>query len=132
MRKLARATADRQGELTAAIYGSLTLRSSPESGERAGYDRHKKTNGSKVHLATDTLGNPLTLEVCPADEQDRDHVEPLSEQVQIATKNSVEKEFSTGDIRENRRPLRRRSTALSWNSSKKASMEGLYYCLGAG
>lgn len=93
VRKLARATVGRPEEPTAAIYDSRTLRSSPESGERAGYDGHKKTNGSKVHLATDTVGNPLALEVSPADEQDQDHVEQLSEQVQIATENSVEKAF---------------------------------------
>lgn len=93
VRKLARTTAGREAQPTAAIYDSRTLRSSPESGERAGYDGHKKTNGSKVHLATDTLGNPLALEVSPADEQDRAHVDELSEKTQIATENSVEKAF---------------------------------------
>src|SRR5688572_21142110 len=90
-RKLARTTVNRQPQPTAAIYDSRTLRSTPESGERAGYDGHKRTNGSKVHLATDTMGNPLALTVSPADEQDRAHVEELSEKTQIATKNGVEK-----------------------------------------
>jgi len=37
------------------------------------------------------MGNPLALAVSPADEQDRAHVEGLSEKTQIATTNSVEK-----------------------------------------
>ena len=93
VRKLARKTAGREPQPRAAVFDSRTLRSTPESGERAGYDGHKRTNGSKVHLATDTAGNPLALEVSPADEQDRQHVESLSEKTQIATKHTVEKAF---------------------------------------
>jgi len=92
-RKLARTTAQREPQPTAAVYDSRTLRSTPESGGRAGYDGHKRTNGSKVHLATDTQGNPLALEVSPADEQDRAHVDKLSEKTQIATGNAVEKAY---------------------------------------
>ena len=44
---------------TAAILDSRTLRSSPESGHRAGYDGAKRKKGSKVHAAVDTLGHPL-------------------------------------------------------------------------
>ena len=92
-RELARTTTGRAPQPTAAIFDSRTLRSTPESGARAGYDGHKKTNGSKVHLATDTPGNPLALAVSPADEQDRAHVEELSEKTQIATEHSVQKVF---------------------------------------
>src|ERR1700712_3969749 len=47
----------REPEPSAAILDSRTLRSSPESGERAGYDGAKRKKGSKVHLAVDTLGH---------------------------------------------------------------------------
>jgi transposase len=92
-RKLARTTVGRDPQPTAAIFDSRTLRSTPESGERASYDGHKKTNGSKIHTATDTMGNPLALVVSPAKEQDRAQVEELSEKTQIATENTVEKAF---------------------------------------
>lgn len=92
-RKLARQQLGRDPQPTAAVFDSRTLRSTPESGGRAGYDGHKKTNGTKTHLATDTVGHPLALAVSPADVQDRDAVEELSEKTQIATENSVEKVF---------------------------------------
>jgi len=47
----------------------LCLRSTPESGQRAGFDGHKKIKGSKVNLAVDTLGNLLALLVTPANER---------------------------------------------------------------
>jgi transposase len=90
-RKLARTSVGRASQPSAAVFDSRTLRSTRESGERAGYDGHKRTNGSKVHTATDTMGNPLALEVSAADEQDRALVGELSEKTQIATENSVEK-----------------------------------------
>src|SRR5438045_1673216 len=60
-RAILRKMAGRKELPTAAILDSRTLRSTPESGERAGYDGHKKVNGSKVHLAVDTLGHLLAL-----------------------------------------------------------------------
>jgi len=93
VRKLVRTKARRDPQPSAARYDSRTLRSTPESGERAGYDGQQKTNGSKLHLSTDTPGNPLALEVSPADEQDRAHIDELSETTEIATENSVEKVF---------------------------------------
>ena len=36
-----------------------------------GYDGAKKKNGSKVHIAVDTLGNLLALKVTAANEQER-------------------------------------------------------------
>ena len=69
------------------------MQSTPESGERAGYDGGKRRKGSKVHAAVDTLGNLLTLLVTPASEQDRDQVEALSAAVQEATGQSVEIAF---------------------------------------
>jgi hypothetical protein len=46
-------------EPTAAILDSRTLRSTPESGSRGGYDGAKSKKGSKVHAAVDTLGHLL-------------------------------------------------------------------------
>jgi hypothetical protein len=43
----------------------------PASGNHAGYDGAKKRNGSKVHVAVDTLGQDRALIVSPAGEQDR-------------------------------------------------------------
>lgn len=42
----------RASDRKSAILDSRTLRSTPESGHRGGYDGHKK--GSKVHAAVDT------------------------------------------------------------------------------
>jgi transposase len=73
-----------------AILDSRTLRSSPESGHRAGYEGAKRKKGSKVHVGVDTLGYLLALHVTPADEQDRAQVEELAEAMQEATGESVE------------------------------------------
>jgi len=78
---------------TGAIFDSATRQSSPESGHRAGYDGHKRRNGSKVHAAVDTLGHLLALRVTGADAQDRDQVGALAEVVQAATGQAVEVAF---------------------------------------
>ncbi len=83
----------RSPEPTGAIFDSRTIRSTPESGARAGYDGHKRHKGSKVHVAVDTLGHLLALHVTPADEQDRDHVAALAEAVPEVTGESVEVAF---------------------------------------
>ena len=80
----------REPEPTAAILDSRTLRSTPESGARGGYDGAKCKKGFKVHAAVDTLGRLLALRVSPADEQDRAQVEELARSVQEATDESVE------------------------------------------
>ena len=72
---------------------SRTLQSTPESGERAGYDGAKRRKGSKVHMAVDTLGHLLTLHVTAADEQDRSQVEQLAQAVQQVTGDNVEVAF---------------------------------------
>jgi transposase len=93
LRALLRTAAGRKADPTAVVLDSRTLRSSPESGARAGYDGHKKTKGSKVHVAVDTLGNLLTALVTPADQQDRDQVAKLTDAVQEATGYTVEVAF---------------------------------------
>ncbi len=90
LRRILRVLAGRDEEPTAAVFDSRTLRSTPESGNRAGYDGAKKTRGSKAHTAIDTLGYLLSLHVTAADEQDRAQVERLAKSVQEATGQSVE------------------------------------------
>ena len=68
----------------------MTLQSTPESGARAGYDGAKRRKGSKVHAAVDTLGQLLALHVTPANEQDRQQVDKLAQQVQQITGDTVE------------------------------------------
>jgi transposase len=89
LRVLLRLAKGRTPEPTAAIFDSRTLRSTPESGSRGGYDGHKRKKGSKVHAAVDTLGHLLALRVTAASEQERSQVEELAEAVQEATGESV-------------------------------------------
>jgi transposase len=93
LRALLRLGAGRAPAPTAAVLDSRTLRSTPESGARAGYDGYKRTKGSKVHAAVDTLGHLLALHATPADEQDRAQVGALAEAVQAATGQTVEVAF---------------------------------------
>ncbi len=89
LRAVLRLAAGRTEEPTAAVLDSRTLRSTPESGARAAWDGHKRTRGSKLHLAVDTMGHLLALHVTPANEGDRAAVETLAEAVQDATGESV-------------------------------------------
>jgi transposase len=73
-------------------------RSQPEIA--SGYDGHKRSKGSKVHLAVDTLGQLLAVTVTPANpqgafgsEQERAQVAELAAKVQEATGDSVEVAF---------------------------------------
>jgi transposase len=91
LRVLLRLSEGRASDPTSAtILDSRTLRSTPESGSRGGYDGAKRKKGSKVHAAVDTLGNLLALHVSPANEHDREQVEELAEAIQEATGESVE------------------------------------------
>ncbi len=93
LRVLLRVAAGRPPAPSAAILDSRTLRSTPESGHRAGYDSAKRKKGSKLHLAVDTLGHLLALHVTPATADDRAEVGRLAAAVQQATGNSVEIAF---------------------------------------
>ena len=93
LRALLRLAAGRSEKPSAAIFDSRTLQSTPESGERAGYDGAKRRKGSKTHMAVDTLGHLLVLHVTPADEQDRTQVEQLAQAVQETTGQTVEVAF---------------------------------------
>ena len=90
LRAVLRLAQGRAEEPSAAVLDSRTLRSTPESGARAAWDGHKRTRGSKLHLAVDTLGHLLALHVTPANADDRSAVSTLAEAVQDATGESVD------------------------------------------
>ena len=90
LRELLRVAQGRKPQPTAAIFDGRTLQSTPESGGRAGWDGAKKKNGSKVHMAVDTLGHLLALLVTPANDQERAQVAQLAKAVQEATGQTVE------------------------------------------
>ena len=90
LRKLLRIMSQREPDPSATILDARTMRSTPESGARGGYDGHKKKKGSKVHAAVDTLGHLLALKITAANEQERAQVEDLVEQVQEATAKRVQ------------------------------------------
>lgn len=106
LRVLLRVAAGREEQPSAAILSQReprrTIQSTPESGDRAGYDGGKRKKGSKVHMAVDTLGNLLALHVTAANEQERYQVYELAEQVQEVTGDAVQVAFVdqgyTGDI----------------------------------
>jgi transposase len=93
LRMLLRLVQGRNAQPSAAIFDSRTLQSTPESGNRAGYDGAKRRKGSKIHMAVDTLGYLLTLHVTPANDQDRAQVDELAQHVQTVTGQSVEVAF---------------------------------------
>jgi len=93
LRIILRLAAGREAQPTAAIIDSRTLRSTPESGARAGYDGAKRKKGSKLHLAVDTLGHLLALHVTPASADDRAEIARIAQHIQAATNESVEIAF---------------------------------------
>ena len=93
LRVLLRLAEGRSEQPSGVIFDSRTLQSSPESGQRAGYDGAKRRKGSKTHIAVDTLGHLLTVLVTPADEQDRAQVDQLAQAVQQITGETVEIAF---------------------------------------
>jgi hypothetical protein len=66
LRLLVRAAAGRHPQPSAAIVDSRTLRSTVESGQRAGADGHIRISGSKVQAVIDAIGALLALAVTPA------------------------------------------------------------------
>ncbi len=89
LRAVLRVAAGRSPAPSATILDGRTVQSTPESGGRAGYDGHKRRNGSKVHIAVDTLGHLLALKVTAASEQERGQVAELAAAVQAATGQTV-------------------------------------------
>jgi transposase len=89
LRAIVRFPDDRNPEPTATILDGRTLQSTPESGDRAGFDGAKKKKGSKVHIAVDTLGNLPAVKVTAANEQERALVADLARRVQGVTGRTV-------------------------------------------
>ena len=114
LRMLLREIAGRHPQPRAAIFDGRTLQSSPESGERAGYDGHKRRKGSKVHLAVDTLGQLLAVMVTPANEQERAQVAELAAKVQAATGDRSRSPSWTRVIPAMQPPPQLNSTAFDW------------------
>lgn len=93
LRAILRLVGGRDARPTAAVLDGRTLQSTPESGGRAGYDGHKRKNGSKVHVAVDTVGHLLALKVTAASEQERAQVADLTARLQEITGGTVEVAF---------------------------------------
>lgn len=93
LRALLRLAKGKKEQPSAVILDGRTVQSTPESGDRAGYDGYKRKKGSKIHIAVDTLGLLLAAHVTPANEQERAQVKELAEAVQEVTQNSVEVAF---------------------------------------
>ncbi len=93
LRTLLRLAEGRPAQPSAAIIDSRTLRSTPESGARAGYDGAKRKKGSKLHLAVDTLGLFLAMHVTSANADDRAEVGRMAKAIQAATDQNVEVAF---------------------------------------
>jgi transposase len=89
LRELLRVAAGRNPSPSAVVLDGRTLQSTPESGTRAGFDGHKMRNGSKVHIAVDTLGHLLALRVTTGKDQERHQVADLAADVQQATGQTV-------------------------------------------
>ena len=93
LRAVLRLAKGRKEQTNAAILDSRTLQSTPESGNRTEYDGHKRKEGSKTHIAVDTLGHLLTLYLTSANEQDCSQVEEMACQVQTVTEQVEEIAF---------------------------------------
>jgi transposase len=89
LRIVLRLAEGKNAQPSAVIYDGQTLQSTPESGDHAGYDGHKRRKGSKIHMAVDTLGHLIALVITPANEQERAQVAELSKAVQKATGQNV-------------------------------------------
>ena len=85
----AKSGAGRGPHPSAVVLDGTVLQSTPESGPRAGYSGAKRKQGSKLHLAVDTVGHLLALRVTPADVDERAEVAALAAEVQAATDGSV-------------------------------------------
>lgn len=88
-----RLAAGHKAEPSAAVLDSRTLRATLVSGKRAGYDGAKRKQGTKLHMAVDTLGDVLALHATPASADARAQGERLAKAVQAATDDNVEIAF---------------------------------------
>jgi transposase len=124
LRALLRLSKSRAPEPRAAIMDSRTLRSTPESGSRGGYDGDKNKKGSKVHAAVDTLGHLLALRVSPANEDERKQLEKLSEKRSKKRLGRTSSWLtSIKDTPQSERPKRpsRMASGSKWSSTRRPS-----------
>ena len=78
LRERVRLAAGRTARPSAAVIDSQSVKGSEMiAAGRRGYDAGKKINGTKRHIAVDTLGLLLTVLVTAASVQDRDAAKPL-------------------------------------------------------
>src|ERR1700727_798513 len=78
LRERIRVAAGRTGQPTAAIIDSQSVKGSEMIARTSrGYDAGKKINGTRRHLAVDTIGLLLAVLVTAASVQDRDAARPL-------------------------------------------------------
>jgi transposase len=93
LRLLVRAASGRRPQPRVAMVDSRTLRSTVESGVRAGVDGNKRVRGSKVqpvHAVVDPMGTLLAVAVTPANEAERRQLGALAQGVQEVTGETVE------------------------------------------
>jgi putative transposase len=76
LRRAVRQQQGRDGEPTAIVIDSQSVKTTEAGGER-GFDGGKQINGRKRQLVVDTTGNLLTVAVHAADIQDRVGAEPV-------------------------------------------------------
>jgi len=93
-RKLLGLLSGQQAQPSAVILDGRTLRSTPESGSRAGDHGGKRTKGAKVHAAVDTPGPLLALKVTAASEQERAPAAALVKDLQETTHEPAEVAFA--------------------------------------
>jgi putative transposase len=80
LRAAARQAAGRHREPSAAVIDAQSVHESAEGvvpAASSGFDPHKKVNGRKRHILTDTCGFLILVAVTPASAQDRDLAFPL-------------------------------------------------------